>query len=506
MRLFRTTYRDREARVRQASKWYVEFRDHRDVTRRLPGFASRKATEELARNLERLIAFRSATGGQLDPALRKWLTDLPRSTATRLVEIGLVDAGDVAVSVALTEHRRDFVEALRVKGVTAKHVCLISTRLDRILDGCGFRYWSDISGSRVMRFLSDLRSDRKTDDGETVKGISPQTFNFYLQAVKQFCSWAARERRIDQSPVAVLRPLNVKIDRRHDRRALEPKELRTLIDTTNSGPKRFGMTGAERALLYRFASETGLRAGEIRSLRKRSFDLQGNPPTVTVEAAYSKRRRADTLPLRIDTAEMLRNEISSRTDDAPAFRLPSEHNMADMLRADLVDGGIECKDDAGRVVDFHALRHTFITNLARGGVHPKLAQDLARHSDINLTLSRYSHTVIGEQATALKALPDLSRAESTSRRKTGTDDSSISTLPTPARTPDLVLAFCLALFGGRGQNSVDSGGLKDAIGVPIATPLELGRSVENTCVCKAVFTHSARSSAGQSNGFLNRRS
>ena len=39
---------------------------------------------------------------------------------------------------------------------------------------------------------------------------------------------------------------------------------------------------------------------------------------------------------------------------------------------------------------FHALRHTFITNLARSGVHPKTAQSLARHSTITLTMDRYS--------------------------------------------------------------------------------------------------------------------
>lgn len=65
---------------------------------------------------------------------------------------------------------------------------------------------------------------------------------------------------------------------------------------------------------------------------------------------------------------------------------------------------------AAGVIDFHALRHTFITNLARGGVHPKLAQDLARYSDINLTMSRYSHTELAERAKALASLPGTQTA------------------------------------------------------------------------------------------------
>jgi len=41
----------------------------------------------------------------------------------------------------------------------------------------------------------------------------------------------------------------------------------------------------------------------------------------------------------------------------------------------------------GKFADFHALRHTFITNLSRANVLPKVAQSLARHSDIRLTFS-----------------------------------------------------------------------------------------------------------------------
>ena len=80
------------------------------------------------------------------------------------------------------------------------------------------------------------------------------------------------------------------------------------------------------------------------------------------------------------------------------------------------------RDHAGLVADFHSLRHTFISNLARAGVHPKLAQSLARHSDINLTMSRYTHTTRGEQSEALAALPDLSIAAADELRATGTTD------------------------------------------------------------------------------------
>ena len=86
-----------------------------------------------------------------------------------------------------------------------------------------------------------------------------------------------------------------------------------------------------------------------------------------------------------------------------------------MLRLDLADANIPYRDSAGRVADFHALRHTFISSLAASGVHPKTAQTLARHSDIRLTLDRYAHVFNKQQVEAINSLPDLSAAPKADR-------------------------------------------------------------------------------------------
>ncbi len=50
--------------------------------------------------------------------------------------------------------------------------------------------------------------------------------------------------------------------------------------------------------------------------------------------------------------------------------------------------------------------------------------DLARHSDINLTMGYYSHTLVSDRAEALEALPDLTDApEQQQQAATGTYDS-----------------------------------------------------------------------------------
>ncbi len=189
------------------------------------------------------------------------------------------------------------------------------------------------------------------------------------------------------------------------------------------------MSGGERSIVYQLAVETGLRASELRSLTSGSFDLESDPPTVTVRAAHSKHRRDDVLPLKPSTAKTLTTWIklaAREPNRKPVFMLPEK--TARMIRADLRlararwtrethDGAkrrerrdsdfLTYVDREGRVADFQALRHTLITNLARGGVHPKQAQDLARHSDINLTMSRYSHTLLSDRAAALAALPEF---------------------------------------------------------------------------------------------------
>ena len=77
------------------------------------------------------------------------------------------------------------------------------------------------------------------------------------------------------------------------------------------------------------------------------------------------------------------------------------------MKADLADADIPYVDDAGRYADFHSLRHSTGSLLAASGVHPKVVQSIMRHSDINLTMSRYTHIFRGQESEAVAKLPDL---------------------------------------------------------------------------------------------------
>ncbi len=445
MRVFKTTYKDKKGRTREASKWYVEFRDHLDTVRRLPAFNSKAASEEIGRNLEKLVSYHRSSGGQVDPALTRWLSALPQAVTMKLADIGLLDRERVAASKTLADHMSDFAKDLAARGNSSFHVEVVTGRVRRLVEGCGFRWYGDIKASKVMQYLNGLRADT-----EKKRGISAQTFNFYLGSLQQFCRWMVKDRRANDNPVAHLKRLNVATDRRRDRRPFTISELIRLLDRTCNGLDRKGMTGPERALAYRVAVETGLRSAELRSLKRASFDLDGDPATVTVLADYSKRRRQDRLPLRPELVAELRPFLATMTPATQVFKLPKDRKeAAEMFQADLEAAGIPYRDDAGLVADFHALRHTFITNLARSGVHPKVAQSLARHSTITLTMDRYSHTAIGEEVDAVAKLPDLSAAGRQELRATGTDD---------ANAGQKNLASCLALSERFSETGVGAGG------------------------------------------------
>jgi integrase len=78
-----------------------------------------------------------------------------------------------------------------------------------------------------------------------------------------------------------------------------------------------------------------------------------------------------------------------------------------MLKRDLANAGVQYIDTHGRYADFHALRHTFITNMIKSGINPKAAQSLARHSTIDLTMNVYTRLTISDQATAISSLPAI---------------------------------------------------------------------------------------------------
>ena len=454
MRVFKPTYKDRLGQKRELKKWWIELQDHLQTIRRFPAFSDKALSEVLGRQIERLVACRIA-GQEPGPELSRWLEQVPLKLRVRLANIGLLDRTRAAAGKPLTEHLADFEQSLLAKGSTGRYARQTASQIKRLFDLCRFTTWTDIVASRLQRALTEFRQS---------KNLSAQTFNFYLKATKQFCRWMVQDRRASESPLQHLTGLNVRTDRRHDRRALEPDEIRRLLEAARAAGGRFGMSGYERAMLYRLAVETGLRRNELRSLTVVSFDL--DKCTVTVEAAYSKHRREDVLPLRPDTATELREFLKGKLPSVRVFSVGDKTSK--MIQADLETADIPYVDESGRYADFHSLRHTTGSWLAANGVHPSVAQAIMRHSDINLTMSRYTHLFRGQESEAVAKLPDLSlpSEQKAAAVRSGTDGCNLDT-PGPQ---DKNLASHLAFQDAQQCNSVHrpaqvipTGAIKNAI-------------------------------------------
>lgn len=72
MRVYKPKCKQRDGTTRKTQRWYVEFRDHWQVLHRLTAFKDKKATQELARKIEKLVNCR-ATSQDLDVELSRWL-------------------------------------------------------------------------------------------------------------------------------------------------------------------------------------------------------------------------------------------------------------------------------------------------------------------------------------------------------------------------------------------------------------------------------------------------
>ena len=95
-----------------------------------------------------------------------------------------------------------------------------------------------------------------------------------------------------------------------------------------------------------------------------------------------------------------------------------------MLRTDLEAAEIPYRNGSGRVCDFHALRHTYVSNIVRNGASVRVCQEHPSHSDPKLTLGIYTHLQVLDKTKALDGLPSMKpdRPEREAGRATSTND------------------------------------------------------------------------------------
>ena len=427
-----------------------------------------------------------STGCRDEDAARSVLSKLERRA--ELVRSEIISPAEDATAdhqaIPLAQHFAAFHEHRIVKGLNATRIANTKSRLGRLAEECGFRRLSECSAEGLTRWLNRQQAN----------GMSAGNRNEYRQELVGFGNWCVETHRLSVNPFSKVPKADAKIDRRRQRRSMTEAELVKLLDVARWRPlaeygrestkvdeqppavgkqrkrsnwKKTALTleglqvaverakerlaenpefaeklerlGRERALMFKTLVLTGLRKGELASLTVGQLDLDAPMPFVALNAGDEKNRQGNTIPLRHDLANDLREWLSDvpnastlrlrdhnayRESDRKLFRVPS--GLVRILNRDLKAAGIAKKDERGRTLDVHALRGTFATLLSKGGVAPRTAQAAMRHSTIDLTMNTYTDPKLLDVCGALDSLPslDLNASPSTEKnwmRATGTD-------------------------------------------------------------------------------------
>jgi len=407
------------ANVRKRGRiWYFRFVDADGTRVERRGCTDKRATEQLASHAE--SEANKIRAGLVDPKADAYRRHEARPMVDHLIEYRayLADKGNTAKHAELTWARAARVVALSTGARLADIVAPSAARAARVV--AGSHLTRHLAGVR----LSDLGADRAQAALAALKGTGRalETVNAHTRAVKGFSRWLWRiAGRTRDDALAPLSLVNADVDRRHERRALSDAEAGALVQAAERGGRAEGMAGPDRAMLYKVAMGTGLRAAELRSLTPESFRLDTAPPTIVCEAGHTKNGRRAEQPIADGLATALRPWLARRPADRPTFDAMPRVRTARMVRVDLDAAGIPYRDGSGRVADFHSLRTTFITSVVSGGASVKTAQVLARHASPVLTIGRYAQVAIHDQRAALASLPDLDAPEPSTRAATGTD-------------------------------------------------------------------------------------
>lgn len=388
---------------RRGHTYRARFRDHKAIIRDFRCGRNTRIARAIDAHLAHLVECARCNAIPDDRTL-DWAANLDRYRTRQLVTWGLISDRLMAGRGDLDNLLTKWQDSLIARGRGEHYAKERRDRASIILKAAnpsvgGVR---DIDAEKILAVIDDWRRDnRRPGWRHGDRQISENTLAHFLSAVKGFTRWLARERYLGSDPLAV-----ITVERRRtrelthrsnaaDRRALSLAEQATLVSGTPGLAHRFCQSGSERSLLYRTALATGLRAIHLRNLRV--CDLAPGHLTPR-QRSYSK--RCSPKPIPADLEHDLRAHCNHKAPDTTIFRLPFKDILAQMVRRDAAELGIDT-----RGVDFHCLRHTFATTMAGMGLAVK---DLATILDVTPLVAQryYGHSFPADLQAAVARLSD----------------------------------------------------------------------------------------------------
>jgi integrase len=217
------------------------------------------------------------------------------------------------------------------------------------------------------------------------KGIKPSTINFEIAILAGFWKWM-----MERIPSLTYNPASKHRQLREPEilpKAIKPEVLEALSNVECDIWDR---------TLFLLGITTGLRGQEMANLDWSDIDFQAGLINLPAEKAKTKSSRV--LPLRDDVKELL------LALQALGAKSPLGTRHADTLQTRwktlLHRAGF-------RNIGLHSLRHTFATQLLRGGCDLRTVQSLLGHKDVKITCRYLSPNTTDSVREHLSNLPSM---------------------------------------------------------------------------------------------------
>ncbi len=184
--------------------------------------------------------------------------------------------------------------------------------------------------------------------------------------------------------------------------------------------------GTQTQVFYTTAIETGMRKGELCGLKWDDVDLNRSRISVRrtlIKAGAEpvmgtpKSGRGRAIAISADLVRLLRKHKAEQNEWR--LRLGDSYNNLDFVFAKQNGNPLQINnlgqrefrkltEKAGiKQIRFHDLRHTCATLLLENDLHPKIVQERLGHSDISMTLNRYSHVTPTMQESAARLMGNI---------------------------------------------------------------------------------------------------
>lgn len=323
-------------------------------------------------------------------------------------EADRIDAGAIQRDIKflqkpISELKAEYIDAMTRQRRRPAHIAITGNMLDRLIKLGGWRRFRDITKESVESIVDQILADK----------LTVSYCNGFIKKAKAFVHHFLPDGMVD--PLKKLKRLNERGAKRNRARKAATADQFVALLTCDRVPEH-------RRLAYALGALNGLRRNEIVGLTWENVHLTATVPYLGVTQKQGVDDTRDYIPLHPYLVKLLAERVSM-----PAMSIVPAVPDVRTLESDWLKVGVDLTDDQGLRLDFHALRHTFETQLDQTACSRATKKRLMRHAHEDVT-DGYAHAELAEMLTAIARIPSPDNPPVAALQmavKTGTTDQPI---------------------------------------------------------------------------------